>query len=536
MSSKMNHRPTTRALLFTVLASFLSALLLLGAVELSVRAAFWLRNTLAEFKPMVYVFGGDVGPLPPWRTSLTEGDPLLRWRGRPNITESWIHIFAPAQSAAAQRQLIRQFYPQMPDGFKAKPRVLVSLNSEGFRGDEFREIKPGGTYRVVTLGDSWTFGYSVDQHKTYPKLLEAELNKLDRNKRYEVVSLSLPGYASYQGVLLMKRALELNPDLIVIGYAMNEPLMAGYVPTPDDPEPQLWNTFVNFAKDGLKSVKLVKYFAKDGLKSVQLVKYWAQLSSYHEGSTVADLTKEAVFHDQATAVEQPVWIKASLREYKARILMISDAARTRGIRVVLLYPEFWLNGPYLKALKELSVELNLPLVDWSGMLAHASENHVADRERRFGVARSLAISVPDEDRLIDVVFRVFQGTAQVPQRMYISGSHPSLNSFQPNTLSMYDDGTHGDEVAGDKIWSLRVRLPSNSTVLYTYTNSGDAGVWNGLDIPMVRQVLPGRFLDGILPLDEFGTAEMHADPLHTNAEGNSIVAKELASIILNGGL
>jgi hypothetical protein len=52
---------------------------------------------------------------------------------------------------------------------------------------------------------------------------------------------------------------------------------------------------------------------------------------------------------------------------------------------------------------------------------------------------------------------------------------------------------------------------------------------------MVRQVLPGRFLNGILPLDEFGTAEMHADPWHTNAEGNSIVAKELASVILNGG-
>jgi lysophospholipase L1-like esterase len=452
---------------------------------------------------------------------MIEGDPLLRWRGRPNIAESRIHIFAPTQSAASQRQLIRQFSPQMPDGFKAKARVLVSLNSEGFRGGEFQETKPGGTYRVVTLGDSWTFGYSVGQHQAYPTLLEAELNKLDRNKTYEVVDLSVPGYASYQGALLMKRALELNPDLIVIGYAMNELSMAGYAPAPADPGPRLWNTFVNFAKDGLKSV--------------QLVKYWTQLSSYHEGSTVTGLTKYAVLHDRVTAVEPPVWMKESLREYKARILMISDAARARGIRVVLLYPEFWLNGPYLKALKELSAELNLPLVDWSDMLARASQNHVADRERRFGVARSSAISVPDEDRLVDVLFRVSQGTAQVSQRIYISGSHPSLNSFQPNTLSMYDDGTHGDEVAGDKIWSLRVRLPSNSTILYTYTNSGDAGVWDGLDIPMVRQVLPGRFRNGILPLDEFGTAEMHADPWHTNAEGNSIVAKELASIILNGG-
>src|SRR5262249_11966479 len=260
--------------------------------------------------------------------------------------------------------------------------------------------------------------------------------------------------------------------------------MAGYMPPSNHLGSQSWHSFVDFATDGLKSVKLVRY--------------WAQLWSYHERSTVADLTKHAVFHNRVAAGELPVWMKESLREYVARILMISDAARARGIRVILLYPDFWLDGPYLKVLKELSAELNLPLVDWSAMLARASQNHIADRERRFGVAPSSAISVPDEDRLIDVVFRVFQGTAQVSQRMYISGSHLSLNSFQPNTLSMYDDGTHGDEVAGDKIWSLRVRLPSNSTVLYTYTNSGDAGVWNGLDIPIVRQVLPGRFLNGIL--------------------------------------
>jgi hypothetical protein len=89
MSCEMTRRPTSRALLFPLLASFLP-----------------LRNTLAEVTPIVYVFGDDVGPLPPWGTSMIEGDPLLRWRGRPSITESWIHIFAPAQSAAAQRQLI----------------------------------------------------------------------------------------------------------------------------------------------------------------------------------------------------------------------------------------------------------------------------------------------------------------------------------------------------------------------------------------------------------------------------------------------
>ena len=96
--------------------------------------------------------------------------------------------------------------------------------------------------------------------------------------------------------------------------------------------------------------------------------------------------------------------------------------------------------------------------------------------------------------------------------MYIAGSDPALGSFEPNTVRMHDDGTHGDEVAGDGVWSVRVILQADDTVLYTFTNSGAAGIWNGLDIPLVRQVVPGRFLNGILPLDEFGTADMHGDP------------------------
>jgi lysophospholipase L1-like esterase len=393
------------------------------------------------------------------------------------------------------------------------------LNAEGFRGENFREAKPEGTYRIISLGDSWTFGTSVGQYQTYPALLEAELNRLDRHKTYEVINLSVPGYSSYNGAILMKRALELKPDLIIIGYAMNEPFMAGYK---NSAMKQLWKSFADFATEGLQSVNLARY--------------WARLLSYREDSPVVELTTHALWQEKvATAVEQPAWLNESLREYKARILLMSNAARARGVRVVLLYPEFWLDGPYLKVLKDISNEFNLPLVDWSGLLARASQIQVADREARFGVARSSANAVRNDDRLIDVVFRVAQGTAQVSQTMYIAGSHPSLNSFEPNTLRMYDDGTHGDEVASDKIWTLRVRLPSNSKILYTYTNSGEAGVWNALDIPLVREVDPGRFLNGILPLDEFGIADMHGDPWHTNAAGNSIVAKELASIILEHG-
>src|SRR5262249_42515112 len=297
MSSEMNWR---FALLLRILVNSVPALLLFGGIELSVRAAFWFRNAVAEVTPIVYVFGRDAGPHPPWRRSIIERDRLLSWRSHPNFKENWIRIFSPAQSAAAQRQLIQQFCPRIPDEVRVKPRDLVSLNAEGFRGENFREAKPEGIYRIISLGDSWTFGTSVGQYQTYPALLEAELNRLDLRKRYEVINLSVPGYSSYHGTLLMKRAVELNPDLLIIGYAMNEPDMAGY--KSKSTMEQLWRSFV--------------YFATEGLQSVNLARYWARLLSYREESPVVGLTKDALWHEKvATAVEQPAWLNESLREY-----------------------------------------------------------------------------------------------------------------------------------------------------------------------------------------------------------------------------
>jgi hypothetical protein len=114
----MNWRSNSRALLLRVVVGSLPALLLFGVIELSIRAAFWIRNRVAEAIPIVRVFGGDVGPVPPWRRSIIERDQPLGWRSRANFKENWIHIFSPAQSPAAQRQLIQQFSPHIPDELK----------------------------------------------------------------------------------------------------------------------------------------------------------------------------------------------------------------------------------------------------------------------------------------------------------------------------------------------------------------------------------------------------------------------------------
>lgn len=54
-----------------------------------------------------------------------------------------------------------------------------------------------------------------------------------------------------------------------------------------------------------------------------------------------------------------------------------------------------------------------------------------------------------------------------------------LGGSVPNTIPMHDDGTNGDEVAGDGIWTFVVDLPRNLRVGYKYTWGTRGAVWTG---------------------------------------------------------
>ena len=92
--------------------------------------------------------------------------------------------------------------------------------------------------------------------------------------------------------------------------------------------------------------------------------------------------------------------------------------------------------------------------------------------RRRAAARSHA----GLDGETPVVFRVYEGGYPVPQQLSIVGNHPALGNFVPNTIAMHDDGTNGDEHAGDHVWSYRAMMPAGDSRSATcYTNSGARG-------------------------------------------------------------
>jgi lysophospholipase L1-like esterase len=102
--------------------------------------------------------------------------------------------------------------------------ALYRTNRAGFRGPEYANTKPPGTFRVAIGGDSITMGYCVEEHETYAALLEEALNAQGpEGHRYEVLNLGLPGL-DIHGVVprTRKKALRFESDMIVYGWTIND--------------------------------------------------------------------------------------------------------------------------------------------------------------------------------------------------------------------------------------------------------------------------------------------------------------------------
>jgi len=104
-------------------------------------------------------------------------------------------------------------------------QIIYKTNSFGFRDYEFRREHPKNLYRIIAVGDSVTFGWSEYCHQTYPKVLERRLRqqKQIHLNQFEVYNMGVDGYNTLQEVELVKsRALHFQPDLIIIGYVLND--------------------------------------------------------------------------------------------------------------------------------------------------------------------------------------------------------------------------------------------------------------------------------------------------------------------------
>jgi lysophospholipase L1-like esterase len=116
-------------------------------------------------------------------------------------------------------------YELAPNMNKRSHGAVIRTNSHGMREREIPIEKPGSVTRIVVLGDSYTFGFGVPGLRAYPRVLERLFNqRAPTGRRFEVLNFGVGGYSTHdEAVVLKYRALAWNPDLVIVGYVLNDP-------------------------------------------------------------------------------------------------------------------------------------------------------------------------------------------------------------------------------------------------------------------------------------------------------------------------
>lgn len=97
----------------------------------------------------------------------------------------------------------------------------LQTNSAGLRNRE-EIIEDESVKRILAVGDSFTFGFYVDNYATFPARLEETLNQQGPN-RVQVLNAGVIGYTIVDELAYLRdKGLALQPDAIILGVYTND--------------------------------------------------------------------------------------------------------------------------------------------------------------------------------------------------------------------------------------------------------------------------------------------------------------------------
>ena len=129
-------------------------------------------------------------------TGAYEAHPVLGWLPRPNVTGHY-----------------RRF------------GATFTTNSRGLRDREHSLERSPGVRRIVVLGDSFAWGYGVNDHEVFPRVLESRL------RGSEVVNLGVTAFGLRQEFDYLKlEGAQYRPDIVILALCQNDIYRDGLSP------------------------------------------------------------------------------------------------------------------------------------------------------------------------------------------------------------------------------------------------------------------------------------------------------------------
>ncbi len=423
----------------------------------------------------------------------------------------------PSPLAADRRLLWRntpgaqKTQPINPQPFGHDDTWTIAINTRGFRGPEL--AAPGAArrpYRVLCVGDSITFGFSVDQGAAYPRRLEAALAARYPAQPFEVINAGVPGWSWVQGQrFLESEGLALRPDVVVIGHGTND---------------QFFPTQVT---DRESIERLDSPVARGAAWLTPLLQ---QTNTYRAVLQYAPRLRQRLAASagcRAQMRETGGCRRVSVAEIAETVGAIRRLMAAAGVDLIVLNVDF-VETVAVQGTRQ-AVEANglvfLDFVQRFHELRQAGERARAER-LHVGPGRSAGTGPWTPASVVLRVLAPPGGTMSVKGGAYFSGTFV----FDEH---LHDDGTRGDEVAGDGVYTSTLSVPGGVAALEYKFFRGDDPEF--LPLPPVRSSTGYRLLrlggDTVGPVEMFGVLDRMAERTHPNAEGQQLIADTVGATI-----
>jgi lysophospholipase L1-like esterase len=405
----------------------------------------------------------------------------------------------------------RKTQPVNPRPFGRNDTWTIENDARGFRGPE----RPAaGTdeevYRILCVGDSVTFGFNVDQPSAYPRQLEDLLRARHPGARIDVLNAGVPGWSWVQGLRFLEAyGMRVRPDLVIAAHGTNDQFWPATrtdrerLPGGGQPAPEM--SPASF----VQRTSLYRLFQRIGRPAAAA----APSAACREEIAQRGGCRRVPLAD----------IETTVREMHALV-------RAHEADLVALNLDF-IETPAAGAARRAAEAAGIPFVDFVERFRVEQRNAENARAVALRLQPPGPIGTAMPGRPKRVVFRVLRAFAD-DAPMSVRGGAYFRHDF-PFAAPLHDDGSGGDEVAGDGVFSGSVDAPADVGVLEYAFWLGDTCEFTPLPpLPSTGGTRLLRFdRDTIGPVVEFADGFLMAERTHPNARGQTMIATALAELI-----
>lgn len=324
-------------------------------------------------------------PLPLWKrlvfsliplvvlAATLEGAVRLAKLDRPTIQSTPL----PEELAGLIQPDRELFWSLRPDTHMTWRGTQVSVNHQGTRGADIAPKQPG-EFRILSLGESTTFGVNVSDDETYSARLEQLLRKTRPNGRVTVINAGVSAYSSFQSVMFLEeRGFAFQPDVVLFYHELND-----YLPTSlrDASNNEIgvvqtdrelyesragrghralmqWSAVYRWLSYALAQARIRKFDRPDAGNPLLDI----GLPGYALPPLLAPVAKDG--SREVPRNEKALGRRVTDEERRANLERLESLCRQHGVPVVIMHPSYRDSSRHTCVLTQFAADSGVPLFD-----------------------------------------------------------------------------------------------------------------------------------------------------------------------------